>query len=576
VENSVFIPSHSWLWFLFAFVSILSFRRYIKNENFIDNREKYISLIFGFMFSFFYYSGISLDNYDTLYLKWIIFLSIISMPIAGICYVYFTRFMARIFSSTNSYNPENINIKKYFLIYAAVIFLCWLPVFLAFFPGISGYDTPGQIRQGVISGNYSTHHPLLHTLYLQFFYHKIGTYLNYRCGIMISVIIQMIFFASTISVSLCFMLTRAVSKKIVTVCLLVSSFLPFYSMLAIATTKDIIFSAFFLLFFVFISKFTQDSDANITKKSLIFFIIVSIGTYLFRNNGQYVILITLIPYAIYNFIVKKNIKLSISCIAIIALSVIINSSMIHILDAKSGSKAEMLSVPFQQLGRVYKKDLISADDKKELKSIFQRIDNNYCKFLADCIKWNAGGSKVVDEKDEFNKFIKLWTKFGAKHPIEYIEAVMLTNMGYWYIDDTSVGNVYRERDKLKDGEKNAVSGIIQTFSSRGLYIGISTRFNTLYDVYMELFHLDKYQKIPILSILMSLAFYTWLIIIAICYLIQTKNRSAIFPTITLLSMIATIIAGPCALPRYALPYIVCIPILYVISFQVNSKKVNVN
>ncbi len=79
---------------------------------------------------------------------------------------------------------------QYFCIVAVMIFLLWLPVFLAYYPGIFAYDVMDQIPQK--AGSYNTHHPLIHTLYLQFFYYYVGKYIfnNYNIGIALASIVQ--------------------------------------------------------------------------------------------------------------------------------------------------------------------------------------------------------------------------------------------------------------------------------------------------------------------------------------------------------------------------------------------------
>ena len=47
----------------------------------------------------------------------------------------------------------------------AFILACYVPMFCVAFPGSFAYDVPYQLRQ-VVTGAYSTHHPLLHTLAL--------------------------------------------------------------------------------------------------------------------------------------------------------------------------------------------------------------------------------------------------------------------------------------------------------------------------------------------------------------------------------------------------------------------------
>ena len=46
-----------------------------------------------------------------------------------------------------------------------VLFLCWLPVFLAVYPGFFVYDAQDEYVQ-VASRTFSTHHPLVHVLLL--------------------------------------------------------------------------------------------------------------------------------------------------------------------------------------------------------------------------------------------------------------------------------------------------------------------------------------------------------------------------------------------------------------------------
>lgn len=50
----------------------------------------------------------------------------------------------------------------------ATMLLCWLPGYLAYYPGICAYDITIQMGQ-VVSGSYGTHHPLAHTLLVGLF-----------------------------------------------------------------------------------------------------------------------------------------------------------------------------------------------------------------------------------------------------------------------------------------------------------------------------------------------------------------------------------------------------------------------
>ena len=67
-----------------------------------------------------------------------------------------------------SFMPKNkIGIsKKYWFIMAVVIFACWVPIFLSFFPGIVSIDSAVQIRQAIGEGIMSNWHPILYTLFI--------------------------------------------------------------------------------------------------------------------------------------------------------------------------------------------------------------------------------------------------------------------------------------------------------------------------------------------------------------------------------------------------------------------------
>lgn len=56
--------------------------------------------------------------------------------------------------------------KNKFLLYFFVILVGWLPVFLAFFPGIFSYDGPSQVYDNIKN---IMKHPILHTMMIRFF-----------------------------------------------------------------------------------------------------------------------------------------------------------------------------------------------------------------------------------------------------------------------------------------------------------------------------------------------------------------------------------------------------------------------
>lgn len=93
--------------------------------------------------------------------------------------------------------------KKYFCVDFCIIIIMWLPVLMAYYPGIFAYDASNQVCQ-VVNESYSTHHPMVHTLLLGKLF-EIGHLLgDNNIGVLIYCLIQMGILAFSFSFALQF------------------------------------------------------------------------------------------------------------------------------------------------------------------------------------------------------------------------------------------------------------------------------------------------------------------------------------------------------------------------------------
>ena len=143
---------------------------------------------------------------------------------------------------------NSVSLKRYSLIIWIVQLVCWLPVFLAYYPGLFTYDVAGQVTKTF--GSYNTHQPLLHTLYIKFFYNFIGGKVlnDYTSGIALATIAQMIIFSASLSYAQAFLRKSNVSKLVRYLLILFVCTSPIFSLLAISMTKDTFFTCGVLLF----------------------------------------------------------------------------------------------------------------------------------------------------------------------------------------------------------------------------------------------------------------------------------------------------------------------------------------
>ena len=141
------------------------------------HREKYIA------------AGARLDAADTLGGLWpaakLLLSSAALAPVGGYGFALLVKGAQKI----RLQEAKPANGKKVFLGAFAFILICWLPLFLAYYPGMFNFDSTGEITQ-INSGNYSANFPLIHTLLLGAFYRLGGLMGSYNTGIALYTIAQ--------------------------------------------------------------------------------------------------------------------------------------------------------------------------------------------------------------------------------------------------------------------------------------------------------------------------------------------------------------------------------------------------
>lgn len=136
----------------------------------------------------------------------------------------------------------------YFLVFFVMI-LCWLPVWLAYFPGLWNYD-PWQVTQ-VINNSYSTHYPLIHTLLLGACYMFGNVCGNVNLGVALYDWIQMVVMAAIFSYTVLFIRRKTDSRILCAITVFFYGMFPVNSIMVISSTKDVLFSGLVLLCSVF-------------------------------------------------------------------------------------------------------------------------------------------------------------------------------------------------------------------------------------------------------------------------------------------------------------------------------------
>lgn len=334
--------------------------------------------------------------------------------------------------------------------------------------------------------------------------------------------------------------------------------LPINSMLAISTTKDIIFSAFTLMAVICFMKIEEDSSLWKSKYLLIGGGAL-IGMQSYRNNAKYACIACCFIIAIL-FKGKRKRYISIFIISIL-LTEIINMSVGSVLKPEQGSRIEMLSVPIQQVARTVMYKEYDLDDtlKKEIYYFIPEENiKRYGPNISDPIKNNMSDIKILEEP---LRFIKLYIKLGVKYPREYIDAFATLTQGYWYLGDTSHANIY--------GKGNRAGYLLTNYKimPEGYEVEHISYFPLLENGLEELFSENKYAKIPLISIIFSPALYSFILLFYVVVCIYKKWYTKIVPILILVCYWGTLLLGSTCLIRYIYPIVVCTPCLVFILWK---------
>ncbi len=448
------------------------------------------------------------------------------------------------------------------LFYGTVIFLCWLPVFLAYYPSVFAYDAEGQLYQ-VIAGDYSTHHPLLHTLFLGAFFRLVGMIGSYSAGMAVHSIVQMLLMAGAFALVLTYLYEKETARWQRLLLLAFYALFPTNSVLALSTTKDVLFSAFVLLYTMTLYHRACDRKEWMEPKQAAACVILSILLLLFRNNAVYAFLVS-IPFVYAGCrkwcgrggdgkqagVSKQYLLLSLTALLCFA---VCSTGLRMATHAHSGSPREMLSVPLQQMARtrVMEEQQIEPALRQELEKYIpsEWVFAAYDPHLADPVK-----NRAVIHDDPVG-LIKTWVRLGIQHPAVYIDAFLDNGVGYWYLEDISHAQIYGIGTASGFGYLSTDNRTMPA----GCEIVPRSYLPGLRGLMEKIVSDNEYQRIPVLRIVFAPAFYWWMLCMYIAVAVYRRKYVMVLPVCFLTAYYFTLLLSPTVLIRYMYPFVVTVP-----------------
>ena len=433
------------------------------------------------------------------------------------------------------------------------LLLCWLPVFLAVYPGFFVYDAQDEYVQ-VATRVFSTHHPLVHVLLLGGIIcgvHKLTD--SYNLGIACYMIVQMLLVAGGFTFVLSYLRRKKVSPVLRLVSLLYLGLFPTVVMFTLCSAKDALFTLALLLLLVCLLEMgTQEKAFYASGGWQILFVLSGMAMMLLRNNGFYAFLV-MIPILL--FLQRKHWqRLLVLTVCAVAGCLLINGGLKAALHAQSGEYQELLTVPIQQLARTYKyaPEAFSPEDEEILHEILsEEALRLYTPRLSDPVKYRFDNKSFAGDKA---RYAGLWLRVGMKKPLIYLNAWWMTSYGFWYPD--TVINVYG-------------GNTVFTFTYRdNSYFGYEveepgvreSKIPWLDEVYRKLSLEVWKEKVPVVSWLFSPGAMFWLYAFLFARLLNNRRYEIFYPYLPVFLLWLTVLLGPTYLPRYVLFFWYALPL----------------
>lgn len=517
-----------------------------------------LNLIVSLLFSIINSVGMNVYNYnDCFYMfksfKQFIITFILFIVLFFLSYHFLNKVLPLLRKCDKKPKNKTINIFKNKNIYLYIFIinvLLFIPILLAYYPGIFSYDSLTQYN--MIFSTITKYHPPIHTE------------LIHLCIILEGVLnISFIFIYSLIQLTITsylntriikFFIEKNVNKQIIVFTFIWLIINPVVRIMNIVMTKDILFSYLFLFLIIEIIKFISNDKCINNKKNYIKMGLLILLTCLFRNNAIYVFIITFI---IISIIYKKQLKQVLVLFFIqIIIFFIVNNGVYKLLGYQNGPSVEMFSVPIQQIAVVVynhsdeltKEELETIDKYVSIEIIKQSF--NYR--LSDPIKdyFDVGSKK---------EFLSLYLKLFFKYPGEYISEFLNLNIPYWYIGASTIDK-YSQREYIET-DSYELEGIITEDS----------KIPSLKNYYNNIASYKLINKMPVINIIYSITFPIYLIIFTLITLIDKKKSKELIVLIPYILLWLTYLLGPVSNFRYIYPIFISYPLFIAMMF--NSNKI---
>lgn len=429
--------------------------------------------------------------------------------------------------------------------------LCYMPCYFSNFPGIMSYDSGWITRQALGILPFDNFHPFLHTLIWTAFIKAEQIIGIPQFGLVSYSIVQALAVTAVFTCVVYYMAERGVRKGIVILTWMFYAFCPTVVLFSLITTKDVLFGTALVGFTLSLLRISEiylsgGGKSGDMKSVMPVFCITGVLSCLLRNNMVYAMAVSAVLVVPVYKPLRKSLAVGFGIILLVYLFV--EGPVYHgILKIQPGDAREALSVPMNQMARVYtlRGEELPEEERREIEAYMPTV-GAYDELFADPVKDSFDTDTFLADK---GKFVKTWGSLFVRYPLEYAEAFLTLNVPYWCPETES------ERTYIELGNYSSY----YTFEYREWLPHVGEFYHRVASN-IDGEHGSGIMRWPLFHQFFSLSAPFWLMfIMAVSLMARGKGKCAV-PFLPVMLLWMTYLLGPVSNFRYIYPMVILYPL----------------
>ncbi len=460
----------------------------------------------------------------------IAFVAVVSFYIARNILILLIEIMTMCSKSLKSDKQNKIKPQFLFLIVFIILAIIYTTYLITVaYPGSLSDDSMAQICQILHRIPLSNHHPFYHTLVIKIML-NIGTSLfgDINAGIALYSFLSLVMMSAIFSFVIMSVYEVTGNLKMPLFMLMLYAILPYHITYSVTMWKDVFFGGGVALFVASVIRLYW----KIGNKSLnnVFLILGGLLFGLFRSNGWVALALSFLCVLFF----WRPKELIIIMIGLLTMTFILKHPVLSLLNVKQPDIVEYLSIPEQQIARVYAEGVTLTDDEVDLIGKAADIDtltSDYDPYISDPVKINIRSKGVEYLSDHKLEYLKLWIGLGIKYPTIYLESWIDQTKGYWNAGyEYWIWHVGIIDESLVDGEWVSSSELGLKRENAECFISGIFRW-----------WLIKFAFASLFEPLRSLGLHVWMFMFSLLAAIICRRKDVIILTVPVLMVIFTLL-----------------------------------